>query len=88
MRKKTILIVEDEPIIGADLHDRLSDLGYQVLGVVDTGEEALSRVRSQVPDLILLDVTLAGKLDGVETSLRTQPGKTQPRPLKTGFLSK
>ena len=45
MRKKTILIVEDEPIIGADLHDRLSDLGYQVLGVVDTGEETALRIR-------------------------------------------
>lgn len=70
MQKKSILIVEDEPIIAADLHDRLSDLGYRVQGIVDTGEEALREVSKQVPDLVLLDVQLAGKLDGVETALR------------------
>jgi DNA-binding LytR/AlgR family response regulator len=70
MRKKSILIVEDEPIIAADLQDRLSGLGYHVAGVVDTGEEALHKVSEHVPDLVLLDIQLAGKLDGVETALR------------------
>lgn len=70
MQKKSILIVEDEPIIAADLHDRLSDLGYRILGIVDSGEEALRKVGKEVPDLILLDVQLAGSLDGVKTALR------------------
>lgn len=69
MKKKSILIVEDEPIIAADLQDRLIDLGYEVVGNVDSGEEALLKVRNQAPDLILMDVNLAGKLDGIETAL-------------------
>lgn len=70
MRKKSILIVEDEPIIAADLQDRLMDLGYEVMGNVGSGEEALQKVRNQAPDLILMDIHLAGALDGVETALR------------------
>jgi DNA-binding LytR/AlgR family response regulator len=69
MKKKNILIVEDEPIIAADLQDRLTELGYQVMANVDSGEGALQTVRSQVPDLILMDIKLAGKLDGIETAL-------------------
>ncbi len=69
MQKKSILIVEDEPIIAADLQDRLIDLGYNVLASVDTGEAALLKVRQQLPDLVLLDVQLAGKLNGVDTAL-------------------
>lgn len=67
--KKIILIVEDEPIIAADLQDRLTDLGYSVMANVDNGEEALLKVREQTPDLILMDVQLAGKLDGIGTAL-------------------
>lgn len=69
MKKKSILIVEDEPIIAADLQDRLTELGYQVLANVDSGEGALLQARNQVPDLILMDIKLAGKLDGIETAL-------------------
>ncbi|SER36922.1 LytR/AlgR family response regulator transcription factor [Neolewinella agarilytica] len=70
MKKKTILIVEDEPIIAADIQDRLMDLDYQVIDVIDNGEEALLKIRQEVPDMILMDVHLAGKLDGVETAIR------------------
>ncbi|NJC27416.1 LytR/AlgR family response regulator transcription factor [Neolewinella antarctica] len=64
-----ILIVEDEPIIAADLRDRLEDRGYHVIASVDTGEAALDIVRQQTPDVILMDVNLAGELDGVDTAL-------------------
>jgi DNA-binding LytR/AlgR family response regulator len=70
MKKKTILIVEDEPIIAADIQDRLMDLGYQVTGVIDNGEEALLKIQQEVPDMILMDIHLAGQLDGVETAIR------------------
>ncbi|WP_020571534.1 LytR/AlgR family response regulator transcription factor [Neolewinella persica] len=69
MKKKNILIVEDEPIIAADLQDRLTELGYQVMANVDSGEGAILKVNNQVPDLILMDIKLAGKLDGIETAL-------------------
>lgn len=70
MKNKTIIIVEDEPIIAADLQDRLTDLGYEVMAIADSGEKVLQIVRQQSPDLILMDVHLAGELDGVETALR------------------
>jgi DNA-binding LytR/AlgR family response regulator len=70
VKKKTILIVEDEPIISADLQDRLVDLGYQVVANVDRGEEALLKINRESPDLILMDIQLAGTLDGIETAIR------------------
>jgi DNA-binding LytR/AlgR family response regulator len=66
----SILIVEDEPIIAADLEDRLLELGYRVLASVDRGEDALRQVAEGMPDLILMDVQLAGQLDGVQTALK------------------
>ena len=70
MPNTRILIVEDEPIIAADLQDRLEQLDYTVVGAVDTGGAALAQVRQAPPDLILMDVQLAGPLDGIETALR------------------
>lgn len=69
MINRKVLIVEDEPIIAADLRDRLTDLGFEVMANVNSGEEALLKVQYESPDLILMDVQLAGKLDGVETAL-------------------
>ena len=64
-----IIIVEDEPIIAADLGDRLAEMGYTVAGSFDTGEAALAALPALWPDLILLDIHLAGELDGVDTAL-------------------
>ena len=69
MSKQSILIVEDEPIIAADLRDRLEEKGFTVLGSFDTGEAAVEFVRRHTPDLVLMDVNLAGTLDGVEAAL-------------------
>ena len=63
-----ILIVEDDPIIGADLEDRLQELGYETLGPVSTGAEAVAFFdQSPTPDLVLMDIQLEGQLDGIET---------------------
>ena len=64
-----ILIVEDEPIIAADLADRLAEAGHAPLPPVARGEDALEVVHHDPPDLILMDVNLAGALDGVATAL-------------------
>ncbi|PPK85387.1 LytTR family two component transcriptional regulator [Neolewinella xylanilytica] len=69
MTKLTIAVVEDEPIISADLGDRLTDLGYRVSGNYSSGEKALEQFKKSVPDLILMDVKLEGALDGVDTAL-------------------
>lgn len=60
----TVLIVEDEPNIVVPLQFTLEQKGYQVI-VATTGEEALEKVATRPPDLILLDIMLPG-IDGYE----------------------
>lgn len=64
-----ILVVEDESNIAADLTDRLHALGYTVVASVDSGEEGLQVARATLPHLILMDVQLAGKLDGIHAAM-------------------
>ncbi len=68
MKKMNILIVEDEPIIAADLAFTLRNLGYSVFDPVGSGEEALEFLQQEQPDIILMDVNLDGDLDGVDTA--------------------
>lgn len=68
MKKTRVLIVEDEPIIAADLEDRLLELGYEVVPPCDSGEAALQFLEEENVDLVLMDIQLAGKLDGIETA--------------------
>jgi DNA-binding LytR/AlgR family response regulator len=63
-----ILIVEDDMIVGAHISMVLAEAGYGVLGLIPTGEAALEQIRVHPPDLVLMDVQLKGKLDGVETA--------------------
>lgn len=65
-----ILIVEDEMIIGANISLQLSKLGYEVTGIVSRGEEVISHVEQNRPDVVLMDIQLKGELDGIETVSR------------------
>lgn len=62
-----ILIVEDEMIIGANISLQLSKLGYEVTGMISKGEEALTHVRQNRPDIVIMDIQLKGKMDGIDT---------------------
>lgn len=66
--KKKILIVEDERIIAEDIRKCVLNCNYDVIGIVPTGQNALLIVKEQKPDLILMDIMLEGKLDGIETA--------------------
>ena len=68
MSKVRILIVEDEHIAARDLQRRLSALGYEVLGILSSGEEAVDRIPSLVPELVLIDVRLGGTMAGLEAA--------------------
>ena len=61
-----ILIVEDEMIIAANLSLQLTNLGYEVCGIIPRGEEALLHIRENPPDIILMDIQLKGEMDGIE----------------------
>jgi DNA-binding response OmpR family regulator len=65
MSKLRILIVEDEAVTAADLHDELNAQGYEVTGTVDTAEAALISAMANKPDLVLMDINLSGANDGV-----------------------
>jgi len=66
--KASILVVEDEGIIAEDIKMCLQELGYNVLDVVTTGEDALRQVETHEPDLVIMDVVLRGEMDGIETA--------------------
>jgi PAS domain S-box-containing protein len=63
-----ILIVEDEKIIAKDLELRLIQMNYDVVACVSTGREALSLIKNQPIDLILMDIMIDGDIDGIETA--------------------
>ena len=48
----------------------MCDLGYEVTGIAKTGEEALEQADRDRPDVVLMDIMLAGKMDGRETALK------------------
>jgi diguanylate cyclase (GGDEF)-like protein/PAS domain S-box-containing protein len=68
MEKIRILIVEDEGLIARDIENMLKNAGYEVSGVVSSGEEAIEEADKSQPDLILMDIILRGDMDGVEAA--------------------
>lgn len=68
MSRKKILIVEDEAIVAESIAETLAKYRYDVVGIAFSGEEAVSMARKFSPDLILMDIILAGEIDGVEAS--------------------
>jgi len=65
-----ILVVEDELIIAKGIEKRLKALGYSVVDTVASGEEAVARALETLPDLVLMDICLQGKMDGVTAAER------------------
>jgi diguanylate cyclase (GGDEF)-like protein/PAS domain S-box-containing protein len=68
LANERILIVEDEKIIGLDLQRRLEKFGYRIIDLVATGEKAVTVAAETLPDIILMDIMLAGDLDGIEAA--------------------
>lgn len=66
--RPSILLVEDNVIVAFDMQQRLQQLGYAVQGIVATGEEAVETVARQEPSLILMDIFLEGRMDGIEAA--------------------
>ena len=68
MNNNGILIVEDENIVALHIKSILRRLGYNVIGSVSTGEEAIDFVKNEKPVLILMDIQLGGQYDGIKTA--------------------
>lgn len=93
-----ILIVEDDALIALYLQNTLRRLGFDVVGMVPSGEEALREVKAcaergpdvrgrskMFPDLVLMDINLAGELDGIETAAQIQSQFDIPVIFMTGY---
>jgi signal transduction histidine kinase len=63
-----ILIVEDERIVARDISQQLTELGYGTAGIASRGDHAISMAGDLRPDLVLMDIHLAGKMDGIEAA--------------------
>lgn len=68
MENIRILVVEDESIVAMDIRMMLQNTGYQVVAAVDSGEKAVEKARESLPDLVLMDIHLKGKMDGIEAA--------------------
>jgi DNA-binding LytR/AlgR family response regulator len=73
-----ILVVEDEMIIGAKISMQLTNLGYDVTGILPRGEEAVLHLKENKADIVLLDINLKGKIDGIETAKQIQKQSDTP----------
>ncbi len=66
MTKNKILIVEDERITAEDLKNTLENMGYEVTGMASSEDSFYKSLQSVMPDLVLMDIYLKGKKDGIE----------------------
>ncbi len=67
-KRARILVVEDDFFIALQIETMLADAGYEILGVISTGEDAVLAAQTENPDVVLMDVRLAGRMDGVEAA--------------------
>src|SRR4051812_40110190 len=68
MKPARILIVEDKTVIAEALAATLEKAGYSIAGKATSGEEALMLLEAEIPDVVLMDIHLDGKLDGIQTA--------------------
>lgn len=64
-QRPRILIVEDEAVTAADLQASVQGLGFESVGVVNSGSKAVQAVRKASPDVVLMDIGLKGAMDGI-----------------------
>ena len=98
--KRKVLIVEDDKLL-ALVEERLVErLGFEVVGTAVTGEEAIALVKDSKPDIILMDISLKGEMDGIDAVEKIRKSVSTPviylsgnsdkfnfeRAKKTGFV--
>lgn len=74
MGQGVVLLVEDEVLIRRHLFVMMQKMGYTVAGETGTGEEAVELAESLKPDLIVMDIRLAGSISGIEAAQRICQG--------------
>ena len=85
---KTILIIEDELIIANDIKFILEDGGYTVDRIIKNGDEAVSHLSFNNPDLVLCDINIRGSKDGIQVAVAVQEKKKVPFVFLTSLSDK
>jgi two-component system cell cycle sensor histidine kinase/response regulator CckA len=85
MEKIRILIVEDEANLALNVQRLLNRLGYDAFGIATSGEDAIDMAGRERPDLIMMDIHLRGKLDGIEVAERIRSFLDAPVIYTTAF---
>jgi CheY-like chemotaxis protein len=83
-----VMVVEDEVLIGLMLAKKLRSFGYVVGEVATTGEEAVERTGQEHPQVILMDVTLAGEINGIEAARQIKKEYGTPIVIFSGYDEK
>jgi len=65
MLTKKILVVENEELLALDIRESLENLGYSVSEITNSGEEAIKKIADTNPHLVLIDICLAGEINGI-----------------------
>ncbi len=68
VRTAKIVIIENQLIIAADMQLQLQQLGYEVIGIIQSPEAAIETIKKNPPDLVLIDIRLGGDHNGIETA--------------------
>ncbi|MGZ3864916.1 MAG: response regulator [Bacteroidia bacterium] len=79
MSGKRVLVVEDDSMLSFMHKKILEKMGHKVVATVNCGEDAITAAKEHEPDIILMDLILKGRMDGVETM--TTIGKFSPVPV-------
>ena len=77
-QKFKILIVEDQQLVAKDIAARLTNLGYEIVGIEDTFNGAINSFKTYLPDLVLLDINIRGDKNGIDIAVEIN--KTIPTP--------
>ena len=83
--KKCILIVEDDVIMGMQMHELLENFGYEIAEIVSSGESAIKAAQLNKPDLVFMDIRLKGSMDGIEAAKNIRFFSQVPILFLTGY---
>ncbi len=82
---KKVLVVEDEIIFTLNLADLLEMWGYEVLKPVSSAAEAVRAAEDEGPDLIIMDINIKGRINGVEAAARIHERRKVPIIFISGY---
>ena len=80
-----LMLVEDERIVAFDLKRQLQGFGYRVGAVVASGEQAVGQMADEKPDLVLMDIHLEGRMDGIEAAIEIRARHQTPVVFLTAY---